>query len=132
VSFALAHALKRHNLSHTGEKNYPCDICGKCFATSHNLKQHSNVHLREKGLPYKKYVRRTQNRTGHQMGVGTITILPDPIESYEAIEQFDIVHDEIQEDGEIVIHENDEDEEEMIAVSMLTEVANKKKFTRDY
>jgi Zinc finger, C2H2 type len=126
VSFALAHALKRHNLSHTGEKNYPCNICGKSFATSHNLKQHSNVHLREKGLPYKKYIRK--NRSGQQMPVGTITILPD-----SSIEQFDIttVHDEIQDDGEIIIAEQD-DEEEMIAVSMLAQVANKKKFSRDY
>ncbi|XP_041453961.1 uncharacterized protein LOC121407097 [Lytechinus variegatus] len=34
------HDLKKHNIVHTGAKNYMCDKCGKCTTTPYNLKVH--------------------------------------------------------------------------------------------
>lgn len=47
--FQVAH-LRAHVLIHTGEKPYPCDICGTHFRHLQTLKSHMRIHTGEK--PY--------------------------------------------------------------------------------
>ncbi|GIY06425.1 hypothetical protein CEXT_150621 [Caerostris extrusa] len=34
----FANDLRKHNLTHTGERHYKCEICGKRFVLAHHLK----------------------------------------------------------------------------------------------
>ncbi|XP_053695198.1 zinc finger protein 195-like [Sabethes cyaneus] len=43
-------ALKKHQKTHTEEKNYICAVCGKGFTTPGYLRQHSNIHT--DAMPY--------------------------------------------------------------------------------
>ena len=40
--------LKRHTLTHTGERPFPCDLCDQSFAERSNMEKHRLIHTGEK------------------------------------------------------------------------------------
>ena len=48
-AFRLNETFKIHLLRHTGDRQFPCEVCGKSFFTERDIKQHVKIHT----MPYK-------------------------------------------------------------------------------
>lgn len=47
--FARPSSLRTHIHSHTGEKPYTCELCGRGFSVQSNLRRHSKIHRSASG-----------------------------------------------------------------------------------
>ncbi|KAH9635187.1 hypothetical protein HF086_009527 [Spodoptera exigua] len=52
-SFSCVTTLKKHMISHTGERNYVCSLCQKAYRHQKSLKQHMRCHIQ--GEPLVKF-----------------------------------------------------------------------------